>query len=134
MDRYTNGRLYVSPGTLTNRRLRELFGWKGLVWQGGKRLESRLCSGLDGGLSKTKTRHCAESTRQNVRPAAHGDEYGYEIEKYWRVSAVLPDGRLEVVTRRGKRLHIEATDPRLRPANWLERWFLIARFPPPPER
>lgn len=84
---------------------------------------------------RKQKRGIAPSPRaKNVRPAAHGDDYGYEIEKYWRVAAVLPDGQLEVVTRRGKRLRIEATDPRLRPANWLERWFLISRFPPAPER
>lgn len=66
----------------------------------------------------------------NVRPAPHGDDYGYEIEKYWRVTAVLPDGRLEVVTRRGKRHTVEATDPHLRRANFFERWFLASRFPP----
>lgn len=67
---------------------------------------------------------------KNLRPAPHGDEYGYEIEKYWRVAAVLPDGRLEVLTRRGKRHTVEANDPRLRPANIFERWFLASKFPP----
>jgi hypothetical protein len=66
----------------------------------------------------------------NLRPAPHGDDYGYEIEKYWRVTAVLPSGQLEVVTRRGKRHTVEANDPRLRPANFFERWFLASRFPP----
>ncbi len=66
----------------------------------------------------------------NLRPAAHGDDYGYEVEKYWRITAVLPDGSLEVITRRGKRHTIDASDSRLRPANILERWFLASRFPP----
>ncbi|MBL8889125.1 MAG: hypothetical protein JNL67_04050 [Planctomycetaceae bacterium] len=66
----------------------------------------------------------------NLRPAAHGEEYGYEVEKYWRVMAVLPDGKLEVITRRGKKHTIDASDTRLRRANLFERWFLASRFPP----
>ncbi len=65
----------------------------------------------------------------NLRPAPHGDDYGYEIEKYWRVTAVLSNGQLEVITRRGKRHTVDADDPRLRPANFFERWFLNSRFP-----
>jgi len=67
---------------------------------------------------------------KNVQPAPHGDEYGYNVEKYWRVAAKLPDGRLEVITRRGKRHEVRADDPRLRSAFWWERWLLRDRFPP----
>jgi hypothetical protein len=79
---------------------------------------------------RKQKRGVAPSPRaKNLRPAQHGDEYGYEIEKYWCVCGKLPGGRIEVVTRRGKRHVVDSSDPRLRLANWLERWFLAAKFP-----
>jgi len=81
---------------------------------------------------RKQKRGIAPSPRaKNLRPAQHGEDYGYDIEKYWRVCEILADGQLEVVTRRGKRHQIVATDARLRRANWFERWFLATRFPPP---
>jgi hypothetical protein len=84
---------------------------------------------------RKQKRGVAPSPRaKNVRPAQHGDDYGYEIEKYWCVCGKLAGNRIEVVTRRGKRHVVECADPRLRLANWLERWFLAARFPRPTPR
>lgn len=79
---------------------------------------------------RKQKRGVAPSPRaKNVRPAAHGDDYGYDIDKYWLVSGIFPDGQLEVVTRRGKRHKISSNDSRLRPAAWWERWLYRSRFP-----
>lgn len=64
-----------------------------------------------------------------ISPAAHGDDYSYRVEKFWRVIAVLPDGKLEICTRRGKRHTVSAEDPALRPASWWERFLYRHRFP-----
>jgi hypothetical protein len=65
----------------------------------------------------------------DVRPALHGEDYAYHVEKHWTVTAVRPNGQVEVCTRRGKRHVLRADDPALRPARWWERWFRGNRFP-----
>ena len=57
----------------------------------------------------------------NVHPAAHGDDYSYYVEKFWVVFDVLPDGRLLRHTPRRKSHLVNASDPNLRHATWLER-------------
>lgn len=66
---------------------------------------------------------------RNVMPAAHGEIYSYEVDKYWRVIAVHPDGSLQAITRSGKVHRLEADDPHLRHASWWERFMLHDRFP-----
>ncbi len=66
---------------------------------------------------------------KEVWPAPHGNAYSYVVEKYWRVDAVQPDGRLVLRTRRGKRHTVEADDPNLRRIYWWERLLSWHRFP-----
>jgi hypothetical protein len=66
---------------------------------------------------------------RNVHAAEHGEDYYYEVDKYWTVSDVLDDGRLVAVTRTGKRLFLTPKDERLRKAGWLERVRFGRRFP-----
>lgn len=66
---------------------------------------------------------------KNVSPSPHGELYTYQVDKYWLVTEVRNDGNLVVKTRRGKVHTISTSDPRLRKANWLERWFFAKRFP-----
>lgn len=66
---------------------------------------------------------------KNVSPSPHGELYTYQVDKYWLVTEVRNDGNLVVKTRRGKVHTISAGDPRLRKANWLERWLFAKRFP-----
>jgi hypothetical protein len=54
------------------------------------------------------------------------------VYKFWRVVEVLPDGKVQVCTRRGKRLVVAQDDPALRPASWWERLVRRGRFPPLP--
>jgi hypothetical protein len=63
-----------------------------------------------------------------VRPSSKGDQYSYTVDKYWVVEEVLPDGRLVLRTRRGKRHEMSSTDPDLRPASWYHRLLLRSRF------
>jgi hypothetical protein len=64
-----------------------------------------------------------------VEPLSSGEGYSYLVVKYWVVAQVLADDQLAVITRRGKQRIIAASDPRLRPATWWERWTKAGRFP-----
>jgi hypothetical protein len=66
---------------------------------------------------------------RKVHPAESGDDYSYEIDKFWTVVAIESDGRLIVCTRRGKQLSLNADDPALRRAHWWERVLFRRRFP-----
>lgn len=65
----------------------------------------------------------------DIHPAPYGDTYQYVVEKYWTVRRVTDDGKVELITRRGKVHPVRSDDPRLRPARWWERWFYSDRFP-----
>ncbi len=66
---------------------------------------------------------------KNVQAAPHGEMYDYQVEKYWLVVDIEPDGQLVLQTRRGKRHVFPATDPRLRKAGFFERLFKSKLFP-----
>lgn len=66
---------------------------------------------------------------KNVFATPHGETYEYQVDKYWRVTEVDPNGSVIVRTRRGKRHVVAVTDPRLRPAKWWEKWLYDSRFP-----
>jgi hypothetical protein len=66
---------------------------------------------------------------QNVHPAPHGDTYTYLVDKFWAVSEVVDAEHLVLVTRRGKEHPVAIHDPRLRRAQWWERWLYRDRFP-----
>jgi hypothetical protein len=77
------------------------------------------------------TKHSAHPgpRAEAVHPEQHGEGYWYDVKKYWLVVQVQPDGRLTVITRRGKEREVAANDPRLRPARWWESFFFRDRFP-----
>jgi hypothetical protein len=66
---------------------------------------------------------------RNVQPAENGDDYYYEVDKFWTVSDVLEDGRLVAVTRTGKHVYLTPEDERLRKAGLLARALHRGRFP-----
>ena len=66
---------------------------------------------------------------KDIHPAPAGETYSYNVEKFWAVGEIRPDGHLILVTRRGKKHEVPADDLRLRPARWWERWFYKDRFP-----
>ena len=77
-----------------------------------------------------KMKHRTHPSRRarGVRPAAHGDDYSYYIEKFWVVSEVLPDDRIVLQTPRAKRHVVPAGDPNLRHANLVDRLVHSRRF------
>jgi hypothetical protein len=66
---------------------------------------------------------------RNIQPSDKGDDYYYEVEKYWRLADVLEDGHLVAVTRTGKRVELSREDENLRKARLLERVMYRRRFP-----
>jgi hypothetical protein len=66
---------------------------------------------------------------QNVQPSEKGDDYYYEVDKYWTVADVLDDGRVVAVTRTGKQVFLTPEDENLRKPGWLERVRHRRRFP-----
>ena len=57
-----------------------------------------------------------------------GENYGYVVDKFWVVDEVLSDGRLKLVTARGKVHTIEPNDPNLRRPRLLQRILWRDRF------
>jgi hypothetical protein len=78
-------------------------------------------------MTKVSTEPCHRAVR--VHPSEHGETYTYLVDKFWVVAEQLPNSRVALLTRRGKRHEVSLDDPRLRPANWLERWLYRHRFP-----
>jgi hypothetical protein len=66
---------------------------------------------------------------QRVTPAPRGEFYEYEVDKFWVVAEVREDGRLRLLTRRGKEHVVDPDDPRLRRARWWERCWWRHKFP-----
>jgi len=66
---------------------------------------------------------------RNVQASEKGDDYYYEVDKFWTVSDVLEDGRLVAVTRTGKRVYLTPEDERLRKAGLLDLMRYRRRFP-----
>lgn len=77
-----------------------------------------------------KTKHSRQPgpRAENIRPERRGDDYTYQVDKYWVVSDVQPDGSVVLKTRQGKENVRDARDPMLRPARWWERMLLAGRF------
>ena len=65
----------------------------------------------------------------NIQPLENGEDYHYEVEKFWTVADVLDDGRLLAVTRTGKEVYLSPEDERLRKARLIERLRYRRRFP-----
>ncbi len=72
---------------------------------------------------------CPGPRAQNVRPELKGDYYRYVVDKFWCVAEVLSDGRLRLVTRRGKQHIVDCNDPHLRRPSWWEALIYRRRFP-----
>ena len=66
---------------------------------------------------------------RNVQASEKGDDYYYDVDKYWTVANVLDDGRLVAKTRTGKQVYLTPEDENLRKAGWLERLRYRRRFP-----
>ena len=65
---------------------------------------------------------------ENIRPARRGEEYTYQVDKFWIVVAVNPDGSIVAKTRTGKEHVLDRDDLSLRKARWWERILWRSRF------
>lgn len=65
----------------------------------------------------------------DIRPSEQGEDYLYEVDKFWRVVDLPDDEHVTCVTRTGKLHVILREDPCLRKASWWERWRYRERFP-----
>ena len=57
-----------------------------------------------------------------------GENYRYVVDKFWVVDEVLPDGRLRLITARGKVHMIQDDDPNLRRPGFLQKFLWRDRF------
>ncbi len=64
-----------------------------------------------------------------ISPEPKGEQYQYEVDKYWTVAEIRENGEIVLQTRRGKRHTVHADNPRLRRAGFLERLLYRHRFP-----
>ena len=69
---------------------------------------------------------------RDIRPQTQGEFYTYVVEKFWRIADIQDDGKLRLVTRRGKEHVVAADDPHLRKPRWWERMIYGSRFPTVP--
>jgi hypothetical protein len=65
----------------------------------------------------------------HVTPAPRGEDYVYEVDKFWVVVEMRPDRTLVLRTRRGKLHVVRDNDPHLRRPSLLERIRFGMRFP-----
>jgi len=66
-----------------------------------------------------------------IHPSESGEDYTYVVDKFWMVSEVIGDDRVQIVTRRGKTRTVSVDDPLLRKAGWWQRFRYRDRFPGP---
>ena len=66
---------------------------------------------------------------KRIEAARFGEDYYYEVDKYWVVREFTSDDCLIVQTRRGKTHVIHGSDKNLRRAYLWERIFYRDRFP-----
>lgn len=64
-----------------------------------------------------------------VHPASNGDGYAYKVDKFYRVIEDERDGKVSLITRRGRLHVIDAHDPRLHHASLWQRLRFRHRFP-----
>ncbi|MEE9903900.1 MAG: hypothetical protein K4305_00500 [Chlorobium sp.] len=82
---------------------------------------------------KPKSSFCPGPRAKQVYPLAHGEEYHYVVDKFWKVIRVHSDGKIEVTTRTGKKHLLEASDPNIRKADIFQHFVYRKRFPQLPD-
>jgi hypothetical protein len=79
----------------------------------------------------TKTSVHPGPRAKGVYPAPHGDNYTYNVDKFWRVKEIKESGELLLYTRRGKEHLCEPNDANLRKPGFLTWLIYRQRFPRP---
>ncbi|WP_437186458.1 hypothetical protein SH668x_003610 [Planctomicrobium sp. SH668] len=77
------------------------------------------------------TKHSQNPGRRakSVAPSPNGDDYKYQVDKFWVVDRILDDGQLLLRTRRGKTRVMRPDDFNLRPPAWWEFLLYRSYFP-----
>ncbi len=79
--------------------------------------------------TRDKYTSCPGPRAKNVEATPNGEAYAYQVDKFWIVKEILDDGRLVLMTRRGKEHVVYDDDPRLRKASIFERVIKTQLFP-----
>ncbi len=77
----------------------------------------------------TKHSPCPGPRAKGVSPSRSGEDYSYQVDKFWVVDQVLEGGQLLIRTRRGKTRVIDANDYNLRAPRWWESLLYRRQFP-----
>lgn len=88
----------------------------------------RLCQGDWVVYRKQKYSTAPGPRAKQVSAAPQGETYSYVVDKFWVVKQLLDDNRVLLVTRTGKEHTVSLSDPKLRAANWWQRWLYRDRF------
>lgn len=64
----------------------------------------------------------------NIHPFEKGEQYSYQIEKFWVVQDVLPDDKVILCTIKGNKKTVNTKDPGLYKASLLQRFFLRNKY------
>lgn len=65
---------------------------------------------------------------EQIMASPKGEMYGYVVDKFWVVDEVLADGKVRLVTARGKSHTIDAEDPNLRHPGLIRKLLWRQRF------
>ncbi|HWL09153.1 MAG TPA: hypothetical protein VNQ76_12170 [Planctomicrobium sp.] len=77
----------------------------------------------------TKHSDCPGPRAKAVSPSPNGDDYKYQVDKFWVVDKILDNGQLLIRTRRGKTRVINSDDLNLRTPRWWEYLLYRRQFP-----
>ena len=76
---------------------------------------------------KTKHSTTPGPRATNINPSPGGEEYSYQVDKYW-IGAEVHSDHFVLETRRGKRHEVSKDDPNLRRPSLWQRWWHRDRF------
>ncbi len=77
---------------------------------------------------KSKTGSSPGRRASQVVASSKGENYRYVVDKFWVVDEVLADGRVRLVTARGKIHTISVEDPNLRRPGLIQKLLFRERF------
>ncbi|WP_437194257.1 hypothetical protein [Planctomicrobium sp. SH527] len=77
----------------------------------------------------TKHSSCPGPRAKAISASPNGEDYKYQVDKFWVVERVLEDGQLVLRTRRGKTRVVPTQDRNLRSPAWWENLLYRRHFP-----
>ncbi len=80
-------------------------------------------------FAKDKCSTCPGPRAHGVHPARRGEGYYYKVDKFWLAEQDESEGKVTLITRRGRQHVVEVRDPRLHHATLWQRLWFRHRFP-----